>query len=372
MRARARPGDRARRDAAGEGGAAARSNRAGRRPSLDRQYAVHVRRFRPGARASRARDLACTGEWPEPVPSLRGDPRIAAQLVLAWDLWILGYPGRALDNVQQALEQATQRADPYTIAFAHYVTSAVRLLRGEPQDSLEHADRSLAVSNGASNRPLCALLAIRSRLRAHEDRARESTGSPRSAGGSRTRRAATSDICAASCSAGSRSRRARPAITESALLTIEGASQHIDDIAGRAWEAELRRLRGTILLAARPEATDDVERSYRDAIAVAQRQSARSFELRAATALARLLCGRAGRMRRAGCLARSSAGSRRGSIPPTSVREKQSSRGWLDRARFARLSGWPGFHSGVGRESAEPCNFGGIRSTRLGGRASRD
>jgi predicted ATPase len=79
---------------------------------------------------------------------------------------------------------------------------------------------------------------------------------------------------------------------ESALATLDEAFRNIDDVAGRAWEAELRRLRGNILLAARPEAADDAERSYRDAIAVAQRQRARSLELRAATALAQALRGR--------------------------------------------------------------------------------
>src|SRR5262249_2632870 len=36
------------------------------------------------------------------------DPRIAAQLLLAWDLWILGYPDQALQNVLQAQLRAKQ------------------------------------------------------------------------------------------------------------------------------------------------------------------------------------------------------------------------------------------------------------------------
>ena len=78
---------------------------------------------------------------------------------------------------------------------------------------------------------------------------------------------------------------------ETALSTIDEAFRHINDVAGHAWEAELRRLRGDVLLAARPGAAGDAERSYRDAIAVAQRQRARALELRATTALARLLHG---------------------------------------------------------------------------------
>ena len=218
------------------------------------------------------------------------DPRIAAQLMLAWDLWILGYPGQALDKVLQGLELAIQRADPYSVAFAHYVTSVVQLLRGEPQDSLEHADRSLALSiehrinlyalysrfgRGCALAEMGqaeqALLEIRGGI---EEAGRSSLGYLRGfmLGWLATVQAETGD-------------------PETALSTIDEAFRHINDVAGHAWEAELRRLRGDILLAARPEAVDDAERSYRDAIAVAQRQRARSLELRAATALARLLQG---------------------------------------------------------------------------------
>jgi predicted ATPase len=76
---------------------------------------------------------------------------------------------------------------------------------------------------------------------------------------------------------------------ETALSTIEAALKQINDVSGRAWEAELRRLRGEFLLAGRADAADEAERSYKEAIAVAQNQHARSLELRAATSLARLL-----------------------------------------------------------------------------------
>jgi tetratricopeptide (TPR) repeat protein len=218
------------------------------------------------------------------------DPRIAAQLVLAWDLWILGYPAQALANVLQALEQATRRADPYSLAFAHYVTSAVRLLRGEPQDSLGHADRSLDLSRehrinlyalysrfgrgcalARMAQPQQALAEIRDGI---EEAVRSNLEYMRGfmLGWLATVQAQTGDH-------------------DAALWTLDVAFKQVNDVAGRAWEAELCRLRGDMLVAARPDAADDAERSYREAIAVAQRQGARSLELRAATSLARLLRG---------------------------------------------------------------------------------
>jgi predicted ATPase len=76
---------------------------------------------------------------------------------------------------------------------------------------------------------------------------------------------------------------------ETALSTVGDALKQVNDVTGRAWEAELRRLRGDILLVVSDDAVDEAERSYNDAIAIAQSQCARSLELRAAISLARLL-----------------------------------------------------------------------------------
>ena len=76
---------------------------------------------------------------------------------------------------------------------------------------------------------------------------------------------------------------------ETALTTLDEALKQIDDVAGRGWEAELRRLYGDILLRARLDAVEEAERSYNASIAIAQNQRARSLELRATTSLSRLL-----------------------------------------------------------------------------------
>ena len=74
------------------------------------------------------------------------DPTIAAQLLLAWNLWMLGYPSQARENAERALHLATEKVRPYTLAFAHYVTSAVYLLCGNFEHSLGHATRSFDIS----------------------------------------------------------------------------------------------------------------------------------------------------------------------------------------------------------------------------------
>jgi predicted ATPase len=55
----------------------------------------------------------------------------------------------------------------------------------------------------------------------------------------------------------------------------------------RAWDAELRRIEG--IAALKRGKTDDAESALRSAIEIGQAQEAKSWELRAATSLARLL-----------------------------------------------------------------------------------
>ncbi len=70
------------------------------------------------------------------------------------------------------------------------------------------------------------------------------------------------------------------------LVTETLASAQRDDV--RWWEAELHRIKGEILLVRAPDASDEVEDCFNQALDIARKQSARSLELRAATSLARL------------------------------------------------------------------------------------
>jgi len=219
------------------------------------------------------------------------DPQIAAQLLLAWDLWILGYPDQALHNVLHALEHATENDDPYSIAFAQYVASAVRLLRGEAQESLRHAERSLALSR-EHRINLYALYSRFGRGCALAIMGQEGHALPEIREGIEEARRSNLGYMRAFMLGWLAIVQARTGDPQAALFTIAEAFKHVNDVSGRAWEAELVRLRGDVLLASNPDALDDVEQCYRDAIAVSRRQQAHSLELRAATSLVRLLQSR--------------------------------------------------------------------------------
>ena len=78
--------------------------------------------------------------------------------------------------------------------------------------------------------------------------------------------------------------------TDAGLSRVDGALAEAERTEQRWYEAEMHRIRAEILLKRRPADTAAAEQSLRLAIAIAHSQKARSFELRAALALAKLYC----------------------------------------------------------------------------------
>ena len=75
---------------------------------------------------------------------------------------------------------------------------------------------------------------------------------------------------------------------EAGLTLLAEALAVTNDKGERRWEAELHRLRGQFLLAHATEYDTEAEACFQQALAVARRQQAKSWELRAAMSLARL------------------------------------------------------------------------------------
>ena len=75
---------------------------------------------------------------------------------------------------------------------------------------------------------------------------------------------------------------------DASLITLENALVYCERIGQRWFDAEIHRVRGEILLKKHVDSPAPAEDAYLAAIAIAQRQKARSFELRAALSLAKL------------------------------------------------------------------------------------
>jgi predicted ATPase len=78
--------------------------------------------------------------------------------------------------------------------------------------------------------------------------------------------------------------------TDAGLRRLDDALAELERTEQRWYEAEMRRIRAEILLTPDPADIAAAEQSLQAAIAIAQSQKARSFELRAALSLAKFYC----------------------------------------------------------------------------------
>ena len=255
---------------------------------------------------------------PERMLRLVMSPLVISRVYLAWTLWLLGYPEQALrqiDRLHALPERLCSPHDTAIITLGDLVTRGLHLrdYRGWREEA--EAIAALARENGFSIWEAYGSLLlghISLREAAIDD------GIKAMLQGTETCRAAgeilnfqfCNYVLATALLVADRPREGLAAVDE----VIVVADQH----QARLWEAEVHRIKGELLLlAGAPES--EAEASMRRAIAIAQRQEAKGWELRAATSLARLL-RKQGRIatRRARCWRRSTTGSPRASTPPIS------------------------------------------------------
>jgi predicted ATPase len=211
------------------------------------------------------------------------DPGVACQAFGAVALWLLGYPDRALTVSREAAGRAHELGQPSSQALALHFAAMVRQCRRDVAGARACAELALAI---AADQGMSFWQAGGTVLRGWAvaeggDRAEGVALLRRGldawqATGSVTYRTYFLALLAEALAGDGRTADALPLVDE-ALALVEQTSE-------RLFEAELHRLRGELL---RPTAEAEAEASFRQALAVAQRQGARSLELRAATSLAR-------------------------------------------------------------------------------------
>jgi class 3 adenylate cyclase/predicted ATPase len=215
------------------------------------------------------------------------EPRAASILLLSWDLWFLGYPDQSLARVSEALGLAKDLSQSYTIAFAHYMTSVVHLMRGDPDRALASAETSLEMSR-EQRFLLYEILSMISRGRALAELGRLGDAKSEIKRGIEEARRSGIGFMLPMMESWLADSHAQSGDNEAALSIVEQTLSDLDDVTGRAWEAELYRQRAQLLLTLDKTKASEAEGYLKEAIDVARRQSARSLELRAATALATL------------------------------------------------------------------------------------
>jgi class 3 adenylate cyclase/tetratricopeptide (TPR) repeat protein len=215
------------------------------------------------------------------------EPQAGSVFLLSWVLWFLGYPDQSLSRVLEALALGEELAHPYTIAFAHYMTSVVHLLRGEPDQALEHAEKSLEMSK-EQRFSLYVLLSQISRGRALGQLGHVEEGTTQIELGLEEARKKGVGYMQPMMNSWLADMHAQAGKHATALTIIDTTLPDVNDATGRAWEAELHGQKARILLALEPGNLGEAEAHLKRSIEVARSQNAKSLELRAAIGLAEI------------------------------------------------------------------------------------
>ncbi len=208
----------------------------------------------------------------------------------AFLFWELGHPDQAVGQYEDGLALGRKLGHPFSEAWALVCAALVHQLRGEPQATQEHAEaaKEIAVERGFE-----LYVGWTSVLRGwslgEQKPSTEAIAEMRE--GLDVSQATGAGILSPLWLALLASIYGRLGQAENGLVAITEALDEVARTGERRCEAELHRLKGELLLTS--NGTDDAESEdcFHKAIEIARSQKAKSWELRAATSLARLWCG---------------------------------------------------------------------------------
>jgi len=216
------------------------------------------------------------------------DPGVCCRKVASWASWILGYPERGLEESVASLDLSRELAHPMSTVVALAWACVFRDLRREFPAVREHARELIALSTEQDTPQwLAAGTIIDGAARAELGEGTDAIAQIRrglAAYGSTGAQLFSPyflSLLARACS-----KIGQP---HEGLRVIGQALDIARRTGERVWEAELDRLEGELRLAADPDDVAEATECFRRAIEIARGQAARSWELRAASSLARLL-----------------------------------------------------------------------------------
>jgi DNA-binding winged helix-turn-helix (wHTH) protein/tetratricopeptide (TPR) repeat protein len=265
-------------------------------PDRDGGILVEAIAVRAGARFYSG-ELMCASKLFDRVTEMRGERRhrpqspysqdagVGASAVGGWNLWLLGYPERALEAARRALTLAQSLAMPFVETSALNYLAIIHQLRRESDAALEIAGRAIALSNQYGFPYL--------RAEATVTRCWAATVQRQKADWLMEMEQVVPERLTAPLLTSVLLARMADAYLQTGDLQrgLLAANEGLAFAATRSehfWEPELHRLKGELLWKDAPAAA---EASFLEAIELARDLGAQSLQLRAAMSLSRLWRG---------------------------------------------------------------------------------
>jgi predicted ATPase len=206
---------------------------------------------------------------------------------LAWVLWVLGYPERAVQHCDEALTIAQGLSHPFSLAFALTAKAMLHHLRREAT-IVQAQQKRPSLFSTEHGFPFRAAFGSMLLGWAMAERGAGQAGIARIEEGIATFQATGSRLHSSvwlGLLAGAYGKLGQP---EEGLTVLAEALSAVDDTGEHFYEAELYRFKGEFLLQLSLDNQLEAEACFQHAMTIAQNQQAKAWELRTATSLARL------------------------------------------------------------------------------------
>jgi predicted ATPase len=215
------------------------------------------------------------------------DAGVAAMMYLATTLWPLGDVGRAISLVRAAEARIASLTHIATRAYGKWHVVIFELMRGDLSRAALNAHELSRLAQEYDLRVWRAWEGLLDGLSVAESGALGG-GLENMRRGAELLRKQNVLVCDALLKIALAEAETREGDVDRAVAILDEALATCERTGHRAFEAELHRVRGEMLLKSDPANPAPAAEAFLTAIAVAKQQGARSFELRAALSLAKL------------------------------------------------------------------------------------
>jgi adenylate cyclase len=215
------------------------------------------------------------------------DPGVAALVLDAYALWILGYPDQALRRSHEACTRAEELAYPFTLAYMFATLAMFHQFRRGREEARRHAEAATRICR-EQGMPYWLGVGLVLQGWAGATRPQPAEQIPSMHEGMAIYRATESALWLPyflTLLAETYGAARQP---DAGLRFLDEAHTVMDTTQERFYEAEMHRVQGELVLAQAADQHALAETCFQHALTIARRQQARSWELRAAISLARL------------------------------------------------------------------------------------